>query len=205
MLPSTVPTLDLSTRFLLALLSALAQNQAPPSAPPPYTSPPPNTSAFKLTAAPRASTYQDNDYDDSDLPPPSPPLRIHINASTTIQGNSNRIMLPSPSSTQESLTKLISVAVKDALPPCQTPTAASSFEQEGEEEGEVSEGMGQMIEVTLDAGTKIEGSGNVVVYRKGSAVNADEADGKGEEARKRRACSEPVDLQRVAHVKKLKN
>ncbi|KAL8998586.1 MAG: hypothetical protein Q9188_006071 [Gyalolechia gomerana] len=103
-------------------------------------------------------------------------------------------MLPSPSSTQENLSKLVSLAVKDVLPP---PSSASN----GIEEGEVRE---QMIEVTLDAGTKIEGSGNVVVYRKGEELDGG-VEREGEKGRKKRAGSEPIDVLRAANAKRARS
>ncbi|KAL8940995.1 MAG: hypothetical protein Q9216_002514, partial [Gyalolechia sp. 2 TL-2023] len=120
-----------------------------------------------------------NDDDDNDDPTPrSPALHIHINATTTIQGNNNRIMLPSPTSTQEHLGKLVTLAVKDVLP--SRALSSSSASGDGIEEGEVGE---QMIEVTLDAGTRIEGNGNVVVYRK---VSGEASKGIGEDEEKGR-------------------
>ncbi|KAI4126693.1 MAG: hypothetical protein LQ338_003633 [Usnochroma carphineum] len=197
MLPPTNPNLDLQTRFLLALLSSQAQHlvSAPSSPPPPYTNPgysfPSHDDMFK------PSVNQDPNFEEETTPRPAP-LKIHIDATTTITGNSNRIMLPSPSCTQEHLTRLISVAVKELLPP--TPSA-SGLVDEDEEEGGKEE---QMIEVTLDAGTRIEGSGNVVVYRKEGVTKGMVGSGDGEGGKKRRASSEPVDMQRVKEVKRVK-
>lgn len=88
----------------------------------------------------------------------------------------------------------MTLAVKDVIPPSPLSSLSSASYETGIEEGEVRE-REQMIEVTLDAGTKIEGSGNLVIYRKGSVVDGGVEKGKGEQeeveekGRKRRAGS----------------
>ncbi|KAL8921265.1 MAG: hypothetical protein Q9208_005793 [Pyrenodesmia sp. 3 TL-2023] len=184
MLPPTNLTLDPQTRLLLAILSRLNDQCIQHTfATSPYNTSNTGSMGDKLklmTTTAEANTVPityDDDDSDSEGPPPSPPLKIHIDATTTIHGNSNRLMLPSPSSTEQTLTKLISVAVKDILPPPM------------QEKGEVKEAQ-QQVEVTIDAGTRIEGSGNMVVYRKGlaGAVCGDgkgKGDGAGWEGKKR--------------------
>lgn len=61
-----------------------------------------------------------------------------------------------------------------------------------------------MIEVTLEAGTKIEGSGNLVVYRKGIDSGVGKGKEEEEKGRKRRAESEPIDVLRAASAKRLR-
>ncbi|KAL8803465.1 MAG: hypothetical protein Q9182_003162 [Xanthomendoza sp. 2 TL-2023] len=196
MLPSDALTPQ--TRLLLAVLSTLQQSQcqspSPTSPPPPYrsTTAPATVPEVSPTTLPTDPPVADDDDDDNDEEtyPASPPLHIHISSRTTITGSHNRLVLPSPTH----LSSLVSLAVKRALQ---------------SEDGEVNEGEQQMA-ITVDAGTKIEGNGNVVGYyhpgkacyeggnsgsRSGTAGSIVRTGIWGE--RKRRANSEPVDELRV--------
>ncbi|KAL8902318.1 MAG: hypothetical protein Q9192_000054 [Flavoplaca navasiana] len=189
------------TRLFLAMLSHLQQHPPSPSPPPPYTTPPTSPIEFDPNDDPNpvkapATAPTTFAFDPEDHTPPPASLQIHISAPTTIHGSHNRIVLPSPTH----LSSLVSVAVKVAL-------------QQGEEEGEVKEDE-HRVSVTVNAGTKIEGNGNVAVLdgRKGAiggggnevgkgnvkeCSSGEKKVGEGEAGRKRRACSEPVDTKRV--------
>lgn len=133
------------TRLFLAMLSTLQLQSPTPSPPPPYTAPPPTTFYPNPThdLKPHTSPPCEIDDDDED-PTPTPTLHIHISASTTIHGSHNRLVLPSPTH----LSSVVSAAVKLAL--------------QQAEEGAVKEDE-QQFSLTVDAGTKIEGDGNIVV------------------------------------------
>ncbi|KAL8854620.1 MAG: hypothetical protein Q9221_000655 [Calogaya cf. arnoldii] len=182
------------------MLSTLQQQSPTPSPPPPYTTTTTSPTTFPTpdvkphTAPSVLPPVIDNDDDDDneeDAVPPQPSLHIHISAPTTINGSHDRVVLPSP----KHLSSLVSVAVKLAL-------------QQGEE-GEVNEDEHQ-ISVTVDAATKIEGNGNVIVFdgrkdRGSISGNANENSsalkgartGDMSMARKRRASSEPIDVKRI--------
>lgn len=136
------------TRLFLAMLSTLQLQSPTPSPPPPYAAPPPTTFYPNPTHDLKPHTsppceINDEDEDDED-PIPAPTLHIHISASTTIHGSHNRLVLPSPTH----LSSVVSAAVKLAL--------------QQAEEGEVKEDE-QQFSLTVDASTKIEGDGNMVV------------------------------------------
>ncbi|KAL8736296.1 MAG: hypothetical protein Q9166_000451 [cf. Caloplaca sp. 2 TL-2023] len=182
------------TRLLLAMLSCLQNSQSSPpiSPPPPYTFATPTfTVNTSLNTKPPVSDVTDDDEFDPEDSYPKPPVHIHISAPTTVTGSNNRLVLPSPTH----LSSLVSIAVKHAL---------------SGEEGEVKEG-GQSMAVTVDAGTKIEGHGNVMIYhgRKDSVGSTCSSGSVREETamkecgRKRRATSEPADTQKV--MKRVKN
>ncbi|KAL8674534.1 MAG: hypothetical protein Q9168_001052 [Polycauliona sp. 1 TL-2023] len=98
------------------------------------------------TSSPPPLTY-DHDPDPDDPTPAPATVHINISAPTTIHGSHNRLVLPSPNH----LSSLISVAVKLALQPA--------------EEGELKEeDEQQTITVSVDAGTRIEGNGNIVIF-----------------------------------------
>ncbi|KAL8771126.1 MAG: hypothetical protein Q9209_003297 [Squamulea sp. 1 TL-2023] len=180
------------TRLFLAMLSNLQQPQSlpPTSPPPPYstpTAPFPSLTYTKPTPTPvLPSLIDDDDDNDVDSTRPPAPLQIHISAPTTITGSNNRLILPSPTH----LSSLVSIAVKLAL--------------QGDEGGKMQEWEHE-ITVTVDAGTKIEGDGNVVVYHQGRKEKVGNETGSSskkmvatcEVDRKRRASSEPIDVQRV--------
>lgn len=139
------------TRLFLAMLSTLQLQSPTPSPPPPYTAPPPTTfypnpthDQKPHTPPPTLPSEIDDDAEDDEDPTPTPTLHIHISAPTTIHGSHNRLVLPSPTH----LSSLVSAAVKLAL--------------QHAEEGEVKEDE-QQFSLTVDAGMKIEGDGNIVV------------------------------------------
>ncbi|KAL9009010.1 MAG: hypothetical protein Q9173_005921 [Seirophora scorigena] len=202
MLPQT--SLNPQTRCLLALLTSLHAFQTQP--PYPY----PTTASRSTGNICKASITSDFDFDsdsDSDSAFPGPPLTIRINATTTVHGNNNRLIMTSPTDTHQHLTKLISVAVKHVLPPNPYSQEAGLEEAAG-------------LEVTLDAGITINGSGNVVVYRKGEAplTGAVEVGGPRERAcsdalfiidglgklMERRDYQEPVDAQMAQDAKRVR-
>ncbi|KAL8808809.1 MAG: hypothetical protein Q9200_003991 [Gallowayella weberi] len=160
------------------------------------SSPTPKAQAQNIRLTEDESTSDDDDDDDDEETYPAPPpLHIHISCPTTITGSHNRLILPSPTH----LSSLVSLAVKRALQ---------------SEDGEVKEGEQQMA-ITVDAGTKIQGNGNVVGYyplgkgsgggnggigsRNAGSVSRTGIEGEG----KRRANSEPIDELRV--TKRVKN
>ncbi|KAL8817210.1 MAG: hypothetical protein Q9223_003908 [Gallowayella weberi] len=193
------------------MLSTLQQSQcqslSPTSPPPPSTTTTapatvPEVNHTVSTNPPVAddgddddNNNNDDDDDDEETYPAPPPLHIHISCPTTITGSHNRLILPSPTH----LSSLVSLAVKRALQ---------------SEDGEVKEGEQQMA-ITVDAGTKIQGNGNVVGYyplgkgsgggnggigsRNAGSVSRTGIEGEG----KRRANSEPIDELRV--TKRVKN
>ncbi|KAL8997238.1 MAG: hypothetical protein Q9169_003431 [Polycauliona sp. 2 TL-2023] len=141
------------TRLFLAMLSHL-QQQSPTASPPPPSTVAPTTFPHTDPASNKRQPHpfpslsdphpMASEVDTEDPTSAPAPIHIHISTPTTINGSHNRLVLPSPTH----LSSLVSVAVKTALQ---------------SEEGEVKEHE-QQITVSVDAGTRIEGNGNVVVF-----------------------------------------
>lgn len=94
--------------------------------------------------------------EEADDGPPDVPIEVHVNASTRIVGNNNRLLIPSHAFTEEQLAKLVRVGMKDL----DTTTGT--------------------LEIKVDAELKVEGSGNMVHIRDpgAAAKKAGEVGGK---------------------------
>lgn len=162
--PSSLPP---QTRLLLALLQYY-QSSSLPFPPPPYptaSSTVPSTHSTNLPTPNVNMTNTNNTntgvnasshLEQADDGPPEIPIEVHVNASTRIVGNNNRLLIPSHALTEEQLTKLVRVSMKGL---------------------DTSTGT---LEIKVDATLKVEGSGNMVMVRDPGAVvkKAGEVEGK---------------------------
>ncbi|KAL9608008.1 MAG: hypothetical protein Q9167_007126 [Letrouitia subvulpina] len=118
------------------------------------------TNANNMNRAVHASSHFDEEDDGS----PEIPIEVHVNASTRIVGNNNRLLIPSRAFTEDQLAKMVRVSMKGL---------------------DTSTGT---VDIKLDAALKVEGSGNMIMVRDPGAVV--KKTGEGEAKKRTRASSD---------------